>query len=57
MEIFKKLIWFFKDKWKSYVTAVVALMLVAVLQLIPPRIIGIVIDEIAQDVITTSSLF
>lgn len=32
-------------------------MLVAVLQLIPPRIIGIVIDEIAQDVITTSSLF
>lgn len=47
----------FKDKWKSYVTAVVALMLVAVLQLIPPRIIGIVIDEIAQDVITTSSLF
>ena len=57
MEIFKKLSWFFKDKWKSYVTAVVALMLVAVLQLIPPRIIGIVIDEIAQDVITTSSLF
>lgn len=47
----------FKDKWKSYVTAVVALMLVAVLQLIPPRIIGIVIDEIAQDVITTSLLF
>lgn len=32
-------------------------MLVAVLQLIPPRIIGIVIDEIAQDVITTSLLF
>lgn len=56
MEIFKKLSWFFKDKWKSYAIAIVALMLVAVLQLIPPRIIGIVIDEIAQDVITTNSL-
>lgn len=56
MEIFKKLGWFFKDKWQSYVTAVVALMLVAVLQLIPPRIIGVVIDEIATDIITSTSL-
>lgn len=56
MEIFKKLGWFFKDKWKSYAIAVVALMIVAVLQLIPPRIIGVVIDEIATDVITVDSL-
>jgi ATP-binding cassette subfamily B protein len=56
MEIFKKLSWFFKEKWKSYAMAIVALMVVAVLQLIPPRIIGIVIDEIAQEVITTNSL-
>ena len=56
MNIYRKLGWFFKDKWKSYTTAVIALMIVAVLQLIPPRIIGIVIDEIATDVITTDSL-
>lgn len=31
-------------------------MIVAVLQLIPPRIIGVVIDEIATDRITTNSL-
>ncbi len=56
MNIYRKLSWFFKDKWKSYTTAVIALMIVAVLQLIPPRIIGVVIDEIATDRITTNSL-
>lgn len=56
MDIYKKLGWFFKDKWKSYFVAILALMTVAVLQLIPPRIIGIVIDEIAMDRITSDSL-
>ena len=56
MEIFSKLSWFFKERWNSYVSAILALMVVAVLQLIPPRIIGIVIDEIAMNVITTESL-
>jgi ABC-type multidrug transport system, ATPase and permease components len=56
MEIYRKLGWFFKDKWKSYLVAIIALLLVAFLQLIPPRIIGIVIDEIALNIITTNSL-
>lgn len=56
MDIYKKLSWFFKDKWKSYTIAIFALMAVALLQLIPPRIIGIVIDEIAMDIITINSL-
>lgn len=56
MEIFSKLSWFFKDRWKSYVSAILALMGVAFLQLIPPRIIGIVIDEIATSILTTGSL-
>lgn len=56
MEIFSKLSWFFKDRWKSYVSAILALMGVAFLQLIPPRIIGIVIDEIATSILATDSL-
>lgn len=56
MEIFSKLSWFFKERWKSYVSAILALMGVAFLQLIPPRIIGIVIDEIATSILTTDSL-
>lgn len=56
MEIYKKLGWFFKDKWKSYAFSILALLGVAVLQLIPPRIIGIIIDEISQRAITSQSL-
>jgi len=56
MEVFKKLSWFFKEKWKSYTIAVIGLFIVAVLSLVPPRIIGIVIDEIAADIITVNSL-
>jgi len=56
MEIFKKLSWFFKEKWKSYTIAVIGLFIVAVLSLVPPRVIGFVIDEIAMDVVTVESL-
>ncbi len=56
MQIFLKLKWFFKEHWKSYTIGVISLMIVALLQLIPPRIIGIVIDEIATNIITSQSL-
>lgn len=47
MTIFRKLSWFFKQEKKTYIWAIVALVLVAVLQIVPPKIIGIIIDEIA----------
>lgn len=56
MQIFLKLKWFFKENWKSYTVAVVSLMTVALLQLVPPRIIGVVIDQIAAGLITRESL-
>ncbi|GEK90909.1 ABC transporter ATP-binding protein [Alkalibacterium kapii] len=57
MDIFKRLGWFFKQEKKSYLLGVAGLLIVAVLQLIPPRIIGIVVDEIETDVLTRQSLF
>ena len=57
MQVFLKLKWFFKENWKSYTIAVTGLMIVAILQLVPPRIIGEVIDEISLDIITSQSLF
>src|SRR5699024_4307226 len=56
MEIFRKLSWFFYQERKSYTIGVVGLFIVALLQLIPPRIIGIVVDEIATNTITVQSL-
>ncbi|MGX7131524.1 ABC transporter ATP-binding protein [Enterococcus songbeiensis] len=49
MSIFRKLGWFFKQEKKSYIVGVTFLILVAVVQLVPPKVIGIIIDEIAED--------
>lgn len=56
MGIFKRLSWFFKQEKKSYMIGVAGLLIVAVLQLIPPRIIGIVVDEIDTNTISQESL-
>lgn len=49
MQIFRKLGWFFRQEKKAYFWGITALVLVALVQLVPPKVIGIVIDEIAQD--------
>lgn len=48
MSIFRKLDWFFKKERKAYLIGVTALVLVALVQLIPPKVVGIIIDEIAD---------
>ena len=47
MSIFRKLGWFFKQEKRSYTIGITALIVVAFLQLIPPKVIGIIIDTIA----------
>ena len=56
MYLLKKLSWFFKLEWKRYVIGILALSLVSVLNLIPPRVIGEVVDSIDLKNLTTSSL-
>lgn len=41
-----KLSWFFKQYWKRYTVAITLLVIVSVLDVIPPKIIGIAIDDI-----------
>ncbi|MEI5992950.1 ABC transporter ATP-binding protein [Candidatus Enterococcus mansonii] len=48
MSIFKKLGWFFKQEKKSYIIGVFSLIMVALVQLVPPKVIGIVVDKIAE---------
>lgn len=57
MGIFKKLGWFFKQEKKTYIIGVVSLLTVSVLQLIPPRVIGIIVDLIDQKAITVQKVF
>lgn len=56
LDIFKKLSWFFKEEKKNYFIGVSTLVLVAIIQLIPPRIIGIVVDSIANKTLTADKL-
>ncbi len=56
MSIFKKLGWFFKQERKNYIIGVTALVLVAVMQLVPPKVIGIIIDEIAAEEIQLQTI-
>ncbi|MBC9788535.1 ABC transporter ATP-binding protein [Carnobacterium maltaromaticum] len=56
MGIFKKLGWFFKQEKKSYITGIFFLILVALVQLVPPRVIGVVVDEIAAGKMTGAYL-
>ncbi|TYR77395.1 ATP-binding cassette domain-containing protein [Rossellomorea vietnamensis] len=56
MKVFLDLMWFFKQEKKSYLTGISVLLLVALLQLVPPKVIGIVVDSIKQNELTPAGL-
>ena len=56
MSILKNLWWFFKEEKKPYLIGILSLSLVAFLNLIPPKIMGIVIDGITSQRLTKSEL-
>lgn len=56
MRVFIDLMWFFKQEKRSYFIGISFLLFVAVLQLIPPKIIGVVVDGIAEGKLTGTLL-
>lgn len=57
MRVFLDLSWFFKKHWKAYVVGTVVLALVSFLTLVPPRVIGQVVDLIDTNTLTQAILF
>ncbi len=49
MKLFNQLKWFFIREWKRYSGAILLLITIAILQLLPPKIVGIVIDLIIKE--------
>ncbi|MGY3749531.1 ABC transporter ATP-binding protein [Vagococcus acidifermentans] len=47
MSVYKKLGWFFKQEKKAYLIGITALLMVSVINLLPPKIIGMIVDDIA----------
>lgn len=54
MDIFKKLSWFFKKEKKRYVIGITLLAMTSLANLIPPRVLGVMADELDKNHITWS---
>ncbi|MFB4167039.1 ABC transporter ATP-binding protein [Virgibacillus sp. JSM 102003] len=55
-QVFKKLDWFFKHYWKRYTFAIIALIISSAIGLIPPKLVGYVIDKIQFETLTMQLL-
>jgi ATP-binding cassette, subfamily B, multidrug efflux pump len=56
MTVFRDLFWFFRQEKKAYITGIIVLIIVAFLETIPPKAIGIMIDHIKEGTITKAVL-
>lgn len=56
MKIIKDLWWFFRQEKRRYLIGIISLSLVAVLNLIPPKVMGTVIDRVTAGDLTHSEL-
>lgn len=56
MRLFSQLSWYFLSEWRRYLGAVCFLIIIAILQLVPPRIVGIVVDGISKETLPKNQL-
>ncbi|WP_078549029.1 ABC transporter ATP-binding protein [Litchfieldia alkalitelluris] len=56
LSVLVKLAWFFKRYWKRYTVAVGLLIFVGILEIIPPKLIGVAIDEIRAGSLTKEKI-
>ncbi|MGG2016565.1 ABC transporter ATP-binding protein [Bacillus sp. S10(2024)] len=54
--VLQKLTWFFKMHWKRYSIAIVCLLFVNVIEVIPPKLIGLAIDDIKAGDLTNAGI-
>lgn len=54
--VLKKLNWFFKENWKRYAVSITLLILVGILDVIPPKLIGTAIDDIHNGIMSESKI-
>ncbi|MTV81304.1 ABC transporter ATP-binding protein [Secundilactobacillus folii] len=56
MSIFRKLGWYFKVQWRTYLFGLLGLLFTALLAIIPPRMIGVIVDLIHSHRLTVRLL-
>lgn len=55
-DVLIKLKWFFKEHWKRYSFAIILLIVASIIEVLPPYILGLGIDEITTNTMTNQSL-
>ncbi|EFG5575166.1 SmdA family multidrug ABC transporter permease/ATP-binding protein [Escherichia coli] len=56
MRLFAQLSWYFRREWRRYLGAVALLVITAMLQLVPPKVVGIVVDGVTEQHFTTGQI-
>ncbi|CAM4107463.1 ABC transporter ATP-binding protein [Bacillus albus] len=56
MKVFINLAWFFKQEKRAYIIGIIMLFGVALLELVAPKVLGIVVDEISNGTLTSENL-
>lgn len=57
MRLFAQLAWYFRREWRRYLGAVALLIVIAILQLLPPKLVGIIIDGVTGKTLPAGKLF
>ncbi|RKQ40905.1 SmdA family multidrug ABC transporter permease/ATP-binding protein [Enterobacter sp. R1(2018)] len=48
MRLFAQLSWYFTREWRRYLGAVALLIIIAILQLVPPKLVGVIVDGVTR---------
>lgn len=57
MRLFAQLGWYFTREWRRYLGAVLLLIVIAALQLFPPKLVGTIIDGVHQHTLGSADIF
>ncbi|MFB6434797.1 MAG: SmdA family multidrug ABC transporter permease/ATP-binding protein [Candidatus Malihini olakiniferum] len=56
MRLFTQLAWYFRREWRRYLGAVILLVVIAILQLLPPKLVGMIVDGITRDAMSAETV-
>jgi ATP-binding cassette, subfamily B, multidrug efflux pump len=56
VRLFAQLGWYFRREWRRYVGAVLLLIIIALLQLLPPKLVGVIVDGVSSKQMSANTL-
>lgn len=57
MQLFSQLSWYFLREWRRYLGAISLLIIIALLQLLPPHLVGVIVDGVTLRTLSSGQVF